>query len=51
MTSHPSQAPTRFSDSGNQPILLPNGCGCCEQIKQVTGRSTTHVAELIAQAR
>jgi FAD/FMN-containing dehydrogenase/Fe-S oxidoreductase len=32
-------------------LLLANGFSCREQIEQATGRSTTHVAELIAQAR
>src|SRR5258707_695330 len=32
-------------------LLLANGFSCREQIEQATGWSTTHVAELIAQAR
>jgi Fe-S oxidoreductase len=32
-------------------LLLADGFSCREQIEQATGRSTTHVAELIAQAR
>ena len=33
-----------------QTTLLANGFSCREQIEQLTGRGTTHIAELLASA-